>query len=261
MLKRTTSCILIAALFWFISTPAKAEEKLTVAVIDLFPFGKIDRSGLQSGLYVDIASALEEELQFPIKKHVLPFKRAFRNILAGKMDLFISFKRDDLASKLKYLGSIGCTKMLMVSSKRTSILSLSDLTGKRVGFVQGASTGPIYEKKFKVLPLYFPSTTPLINLLMLNRFDAFMVNSIVFNSYHHNKYGNVKLSANWRDYLGSVLTTRVHDIHISISRKSKNFKRAGDIEKAISALQRTNKFKESFRRWGSVDGGNCEGLH
>lgn len=88
-----------------------------------------------------------------------------------------------------------------------------------------------------------------------------MVNSIVFNSYHHNKYGNVKLSANWRDYLGSVLTTRVHDIHISISRKSKNFKRAGDIEKAISALQRTNKFKESFRRWGSVDGGNCEGLH
>jgi len=136
MLKRTTSCILIAALFWFISTPAKAEEKLTVAVIDLFPFGKIDRSGLQSGLYVDIASALEEELQFPIKKHVLPFKRAFRNILAGKMDLFISFKRDDLASKLKYLGSIGCTKMLMVSSKRTSILSLSDLTGEVVPLIR-----------------------------------------------------------------------------------------------------------------------------
>lgn len=240
--------------------PVRAQEVLSAGIIELFPMGNQGVDGEQSGIFVEIANAISVKSGLRINNAILPFRRAFRAVMSGEMDLFLSFKRQDLDKNLKYLGSVGCAKMLVVARKRIVLGDVKSLSGKRVGFVQGASTGKIYSKKYGMIPVYVPSNGSLFEVLVRKRIDQFMVNSLVYNSYHQGLATHVKLPENWQGDVGQPLPVKVHDIHFSISRKSKFLKHADRLEKAVDDLRSIGRFRQIFQKWGTRDGGDCSGL-
>jgi ABC-type amino acid transport substrate-binding protein len=252
--------VAVACSLHFASVPARASDTLSLGIVSLFPLGQIRDDGTATGLYPDIANLISHTSGIPITPTVLPFTRIYRSVVSGDIDLFLSFKRKSLEKDLVFLGSVGCTSMLAATRKGYEVTTIEALSGREVGFVQGSSLGKIYAEKYGVIPVYVPSNVSLVELLLRHRVNHFIINATVYNSYHQGLATDIGLPENWQESMSEPLVADVFDIQISISRKSANQNRVGDIQEAVLKARQEGGFQALFRKWGSADGGDCRGL-
>ncbi|MCP4688885.1 MAG: transporter substrate-binding domain-containing protein [Desulfobacterales bacterium] len=103
------------------------------------PFEFIDDKGERAGMCIELARWMATELGFTARFVDLPFKEAQLAVLAGEADvltsLFFSKKRDKLFDFTSLLYDVPAT--IFVAGDRTDILSLADLSGKRIAMQKG----------------------------------------------------------------------------------------------------------------------------
>lgn len=192
------SCLIIS--ICCLSTSwASLPIKISLATHNQAPYGSFQVGGHFDGVAYRVVECALDHLGVEMSLHVVPWKRAQRQVLTGVADGFFAAsqntERDKYAIKSKDIFEQQWTWYLL----NTAELKPGDLTFKhqaKVSSFLGANMhGYLKQRGYRVLAVPPTSTKQLVQMLMLKRIDAALASSDVM--------GQVLKDNHWK---GSVIS-------------------------------------------------------
>ncbi|MBL4900080.1 MAG: transporter substrate-binding domain-containing protein [Colwellia sp.] len=228
-----------------------------LAVIDFYPFGYVLDDNVPRGMVFDIEAVLEEVSSLNIDAKLMSTPRALRSASNGQNDLLFSYKDDEMVPNVIWLGNVGCLTPLVVSHKDSEIKTLSDLAGKRVGFVGQGYFDIKVKSRWPIKPVILNNNFIMLKMLLRGRLDAIIVNDGVLNAFLANQAILEELPSSWPLQLSQPLPLDTYETHLSISKDSKFQALIPQLKSAIVTARQQGRFKAIFQKYGSKLGGHC----
>lgn len=209
------------------------------------------------GMVFDIAAVLEEFSTINIDAKLMSVPRALRSASNGQNDLLFSYKDDKMVPNVTWLGNVGCLTPLVVPHKNSKVNSLSDLAGKRVGFVGLGYFDIKMKKRWPIKPVVLNNNFIMLKMLLRGRLDAIIVNDGVLNAFLDNQAILAELPPSWPLQLSQPLPLETYETHLSMSKDSKFQLLIPKFKSAISNAHQQGRFEKIFQKYGSKLGGHC----
>ena len=149
---------------------------LSAAIMDIPPYGFVDKSGNAAGILVEWFRELATSSGVEIRTEITPLARVAHLISEGQADVAV-FVGSTFAwkSKMVSIGHVGTVLMSVWSSRPASIKSPADLAGKRIAVVRGGSTEQIARHWPGVAVDAVSNIQSMASMLKRGRVDAFLI--------------------------------------------------------------------------------------
>lgn len=131
MLKRWATALLVLAACHANAAP------LQVYLPEIIPLSFITPTGQRIGLYVDLVTAIAQEANMELEFHITPFARSVNMMNSGNADLAVHNTSVVQSAKLRNLGTIHTTDLVLWPSPDKTIKHKSELSGQIVGRLRG----------------------------------------------------------------------------------------------------------------------------
>jgi len=250
--------ITVVFLFLFSVQLFATERQIPIlAVIDFYPFGYLLDDNIPRGMVFDIEAVLEEISSLNIDAQLMSVPRALRSASNGQNDLLFSYKDDKMVPNVTWLGNVGCLTPLVVPHKDSDIKKLSDLAGKRVGFVGLGYFDIKMKSRWPIKPVVLNDNFIMLKMLLRGRLDAIIVNDGVLNAFLANQAVLEELPSSWPLQLSQPLALDTYETHLSMSKDSKFQALIPQFKNAILSARQQGRFKAIFQKYGSKLGGHC----
>lgn len=162
--------------------------EIVVGVDASYPPFALDDGGSLSGLDIDLARAIAEEIGLPLRFNVIGYYSLYDALISGEVDLLISALRVDSArtDDVKYTDSYFDNGLLMVGDAIRSP-AIDSLSGKRIAYEFASSADSQlreWEREghvFESLPYELPDHA--LDALRLSQADAALVDATAFRLY------------------------------------------------------------------------------
>jgi len=236
---------------------ATERQDPVLAVIDFYPFGYLLDDNIPRGMVFDIEAVLEEVSSLKIDAKLMSTPRALRSASNGQNDLLFSYKDDEMVPNVTWLGNVGCLTPLVVPHKDSGINKLSDLAGKRVGFVGLGYFDVKVKSRWPIKPVVLNNNFIMLKMLLRGRLDAIIVNDGVLNAFLANQDILEELPTSWPLQLSQPLPLETYETHLSMSKDSKFRALIPQFKNAILNARQQGRFKTIFQKYGSKLGGHC----
>ncbi|MEG3638575.1 substrate-binding periplasmic protein [Magnetococcus sp. PR-3] len=247
---------LLIALLCLIPT-AHASSNLSLALLDFFPFGRLDHTQKPVGSMVDMIHAISKQAKLPIQVKLMPVPRALRAVTLGHEDLMISYKDEQMLPGVQFLGNVGCLTALMIPHKQANIATLKDLKGKRIGFITGGYFHIKFAHHYGLIPVEVPSNESMLKMTLRGRLDGFIINGAVLGAYRKGLATHARLPDNWQDLIDTPIPLETMETHLSISKQSKLQHLAPQLSQAIQQLWQAGTFQRIYDHYGQGDSTAC----
>jgi len=132
------------------------------------------------GILVDMMNYIGTEKGWNFKINLYPWKRSYSLSLQGHGGIFGLSKTKERMRIFDYSDVMFYDELLLVVMKEKSFAfsELSDIAGRKVGIVRGASFGDDYEKAIKeghIVPVEVSSPVQRLKMLISGRLDAVLI--------------------------------------------------------------------------------------
>ncbi len=127
------ACLLV---LWAASQTLWAQE-IHIRTIGFPPYG-YHEGAVAKGIYYDAANLLAQKAGYTAINTVAPYSRIKAELIAGKADLTIMFKYDELADFVHYIAPMPSLKVVVIGLQGHDFPTLKSLKGKRLGYLRGA---------------------------------------------------------------------------------------------------------------------------
>ncbi len=250
--------VCLVSTFWtLLPNTATAEIYPKIAIFHFYPFGSLKGDSAVSGLFYDLARAVEEESGVALDYKVAPISRSIRTFARGEADLIITNSSSNMITAHPSLGVFGCHRTVLLTRKGSDIGALEEVRGKPIGYV----TNALLFKKFGGLHgekiVQVSSSKSLFLMLVHDRLDGFFVSDIVLDAYIKDGIPIAGLPTNWRDKLGPVVLLDSAEVHLRMNRATADEDIAARLKTAITALKTSREFEKIYLRYGSTTRGSC----
>jgi ABC-type amino acid transport substrate-binding protein len=243
--------IVVFFLLFSIQLFATERQNPVLAVIDFYPFGYSLDDNIPRGMVFDIEAVLEEFSDINIDAKLMSVPRALRSASNGQNDLLFSYKDNEMVPNVTWLGNVGCLTPLVVPHKNSGINELTDLAGKRVGFVGLGYFDIKMKSRWPIKPVVLNNNFIMLKMLLRGRLDAIIVNNGVLNAFLSNQAILEELPASWPQQLSQPLPLDTYETHLSMSKDSKFQVLIPQLKSAIVNASKQGRFKEIFQKYGS----------
>jgi len=236
---------------------ANERQYPVLAVIDFYPFGYLLDDNISRGMVFDIEAVLEEVSMINIDAKLMSTPRALRSASNGQIDLLFSYKDDEMVPNVTWLGNVGCLTPLVVPLKDSKIKTLSDLAGKRVGFVGLGYFDIKMKSRWPIKPVILNNNFIMLKMLLRGRLDAIVVNNGVLNAFLANQDILEDLPESWPLQLSQPLPLATYETHLSMSKDSNFQALIPQLKSAIVKARQQGRFRNIYKKYGSKLGGYC----
>lgn len=208
---------------FFICLPAHSVQHLRMGYIEFPPHYYTDENGAAGGLLIDLIKSLAVQSGYTVGFHSYPANRLVQYLTEGKLDLFIGLQTLPQFMEATYMSDVAVGKLYMRIYSKTPLpdeTRKEDLAGKRVLMIRGYSYGdwlsyikdPINNVDIRI------ADTHLQALMMINQrpIDYLLDYKLPIIHASH----KTDLPDLFFNNIGS------HELHIIISKKSRNGKKA-----------------------------------
>jgi ABC-type amino acid transport substrate-binding protein len=213
-----------------------AEEKdlsspLIINVLQSYPFAYVSE-GKSVGTYWEYVGLLEELLDIPISRYIVPKSRVVENLKTGAADVAILFRSVKLDPFVHYVEKVRTVPIIVVARAGSTINSFEDLYGlDNIGIFRSASISRRFDFDERINKISVSSYPSLVDMLKLGRLSAVTGNGLVLNNLIAEKCLSETLTV-------SSLEMGTREQWLVLSKASPRGKSAGKVE-LISALKRS----------------------
>lgn len=247
----------IAALLFIAACGNDADDNTLVVGMELSypPFEMSDEQNQPKGISVDLAYALGEYLDRPVKIENVAFAGLISSLKTGKIDLIISSMtaNEERSRSIDFSDPYLETGLCLLVSKDSDIQSFDDLDkpGMEVAVKQG-TTGHLYAmqeiKEARVLPL--EKETAAVIEVVQGKADAFIYDqmSTLRNWQRHPETTRPILEPFKKEYWAVGIQQGNEELRASVNDFLKDFKAAGGFETLGDRY--LSEEKKSFQQMG-----------
>lgn len=160
--------------FVFAAEPV-AEEAVTFAIPDVWPWAYEDEAGELRGSLVDVANRLSEKTGIAVIPRLRPLQRAIYELRAGAVNFSILFQNPELDVDAVNVSSVTQVNILLAAMAESDYpLSLEALKGERVAYIRGTYLGEAFERDTDVVKVPVNGISQALELLSLGRISAIL---------------------------------------------------------------------------------------
>jgi ABC-type amino acid transport substrate-binding protein len=223
---------------WSTSAPAA----LRLIILNLPPFGMLDRDGRPTGISADLAAQLSRETGFVLDPVMVPYPRAVAMMASGEGDLLISIPNSHLTALTKPLAHVFYGEVVVIGRPGLRLNSLDDLHGKVVGQLRGAEYLPAFDHDTAIGKHETISYQQSVQMLLEGRYDAMI-------GFRSAVYYALRSLGKPRGALGKALFLGECDVTLFMSRKAARQETAEPLARAMNALRERGVVKTVLERY------------
>jgi ABC-type amino acid transport substrate-binding protein len=246
----------ILAIGILIAQPAYAQNKPKFVTFDFYPFAQF-RADKIIGLFPELMNAIETLSGVSVTTTLDPIPRAIRSIATSQNDLIITAASSPAFKQTISLGSMGCSRTIVVTNDKSQITRQADLKGKNIGFVTSGYLFKKYGDKFGIVPVQTSSSESMFRMLVRYRVDGIFISDLVFGSYRTEGAPFSQIPSNWHQRIGTAVETDKSLVRLIMPKASKFNYLGPKISEAIKLGNANGQFERIFRKYGSDTGGRC----
>ena len=240
--------LLLAFILLFLNTLASGEQLDSFkppyfATSNVTPWGYVNKAGLPTGLLVDYTQLLSQETGLPVNIQIRPYPRVIHEIESGLADFAFMFKSSQSDEIAESLGEAMTINVILVSlADHPPIERLSDMKGKRIGFIRGSKYGEIFDDADYI------SKEPLTNMdIGLKMLQAKRLNAIAcVDQTLYFSMNKLKINPEKLELLLQLSTTKAN---LYISKKSKYSHVKAKFSKAIREIRHSDDYDRIFNQF------------
>jgi ABC-type amino acid transport substrate-binding protein len=232
-LKRLIYCLFIFSFILLSGTSFADSEELSIATIQVAPFGFFTEDEKSTGLLYDMANLIAEAAGFSYVNRIVPFARMIAELESGESDFsifFLSKKNEKAALQVAPLFPI---ENVILGLKGTTIKSLEELHGKTVAIVRGARYDDAFDADTAIIKYETKDYHHSVRMVIHKRLEA-MIGPKIGLLFTAKQMGS---SA---DSFGEPLVLNTKDAWLQFSRKKADKKKMDRLKAASEQLLKDN---------------------
>ena len=155
-------------------TAADADDLPTLkfAVPDVYPWGYTDDQGKLAGLFPRFLDYLQQKRGLKFNQILLPYSRLVHSLQNGSVDL-AALMDDQSYDNVDYLAKLVSLDIMIITlADSPPLASLSDLAGKRVGYLRGWKNATNFYRQHDIEGVPMNTVNQGLALLLRRRIDA-----------------------------------------------------------------------------------------
>ncbi|KPQ02390.1 ABC transporter substrate-binding protein [Marinobacter sp. HL-58] len=230
-------CVLAVSL---LITSAFADESVTFAIPDVWPWAYEADSGELRGSLIEVAERLSEITGIPVEPHLRPLRRAIVELRSGAVNFTILFQSPELDVEAINVSPVTRVNILLAAMAYSDYpLTLEDLKGKRVAYIRGTYLGQAFEDDTEVLKVPVNAIGQAVELLSLGRISAILASD-------HNIYRTLSSRSQPQDMLRYRQHVPGQQGALYMSRESRRPEVARKFSAAIEQMDAEGELDEIF---------------
>ena len=207
-------------------------EALTVTVgANHAPPYRIIQGGEPAGLYVDIFEEIADRLGWKVHYREAPFRRVLRMVQQGEVDVMLGpLETEERAELMEFVAAAFPPerRLFFYANPENRIERYSDLYGRVIGVLEGASYFPRFDEDEKLLKEPAPRYENLMLMMQKGRVDVVIAPELV-GLYTVRKLG--------LDVEASPFFVPGEQSYIAVARSSPVMQYADDIRAALKLIE------------------------
>jgi ABC-type amino acid transport substrate-binding protein len=204
----------------FMAQPANAQNKPKFVTFDFYPFAQF-RADKIIGLFPELMKVIETLSNVSVTITLDPIPRAIRSIATGHNDLIITAASSPAFKQTISLGSLGCSRTIVVTNDKSKITRQADLKDKNIGFVTSGYLFKKYGAKFGIVPVQTASSESMFRMLVRYRVDGIFISDLVFDSYRTEGAPFSQIPSNWHQRIGRAVEAGKSSVQLLMPKSSK----------------------------------------
>jgi ABC-type amino acid transport substrate-binding protein len=239
------------------SAASHAETPLKFSLMGFFPFGGMTSEQKFEGIYWDIMQEIGRLSGVEFVTTMLPITRLRNSINEGSADVTISGASSSLNAGAVSLGIVGCSSIIVQTTKGANIKTLDDLKGREIAFARNGFLLKMYGKKFELRSVESNSSQSMFAMLERGRVEGIFISDVVIDSYILKNPQTSVLSKDWQQRLGPRVLVRKIPSHVQISALFPDAAVKQRLLDAVVEGQNTGAFEQIYARYGIQTRGKC----
>ncbi|WP_225316529.1 MULTISPECIES: substrate-binding periplasmic protein [Marinobacter] len=168
------AALVAASSLVFAAEPA-AEDAVTFAIPDVWPWAYENEAGELRGSLIEVANRLSEKTGIPVIPRLRPLRRAIFELRTGDVNFSILFQNPELDNEAVNVSPITQVNLLLAAMADSEYpLTLRALKGKRVAYIRGTYLGDAFEQDTDVVKVPVNAISQALELLSMGRISAIL---------------------------------------------------------------------------------------
>lgn len=208
------------------------------------PFEFMDAQNQPTGFDVDLMKAIAADMGYTVKIEPSSFDGLIPSLQAGKYDAIIAAMTitDDRAKSVLFSDKYMMATQFIAVKKGSSIKSVDDLKGKKVG-VQNATTGQTVLEKLGMTPKKYDTIPDALTDLINGGLDAVVADSpVVLYFIKQNPNANIQ-------YVKGDFPKEYYGIAFKLGNKDLDDK----VNVSLKKLIESGKYNDIYKKWFNED--------
>ena len=171
--------LLVAVLFagssFALAAEPVAQEAVTFAIPDVWPWAYEDEAGELRGSLIEVANRLSEKTEVPVIPRLRPLRRAIFELRTGAVNFSILFQNPELDIEAINVSPVTQVNLLLAAMAESDYpLALGALKGERVAYIRGTYLGEVFERDTDVVKVPVNAISQALELLSMGRISAIL---------------------------------------------------------------------------------------
>jgi len=219
-----------------------APAALRLIILNLPPFGMLDRDGRPTGISADLAAQLARETGFVLDPVMVPYPRAVAMMTSGEGELLISIPNSHLSALTRPLAHVFNGEVVVIGRPGLRLNGLADLRGKVVGQLRGAEYLPAFDSDGAIRKHETISYQQSVQMLLEGRYDAMI-------GFRPAIFYALRSLGKPRSALGPALHLGEREVILYMSRRAARQDAAEPLARAMNALRERGVVKTVLDRY------------
>ena len=161
---------IVILLYFSVYSLAQVSQPLVIRTIGFAPYG-ISTPQL-GGIYYETANILAQEAGFTPNNNIAPYARIIEELKAGRADLTIMFKYDELDDYVIYIAPLAPLKTVVIGLNGTEFKNYDQLKHKTIAYLRGAHFSDTIDNDPAIIKYKTADFLQGVRMLMAGRVDA-----------------------------------------------------------------------------------------
>lgn len=222
--------VLVAIATLFMCAKVFATD-VTITTVGVNPRGFMNEQGVVVGSSYEIVNRVAEEAGLTYNNSLVPFPRLVRTLKSGKTDIALLVPNKIVNEIGIPLISVQSVNFIAIGRKGTSIKKLSEIAGKRVGYLRKTVIISEMIEGLNVQKSEGGQYSSMLKMLILGRIDFLIAPKA-------NVFGALRELNYFPDELGEPLLVKQLEIYLVYSKKTADQKKMAALIAAVKKLKK-----------------------